>query len=392
MLLFVPVRAWSTDDNALLEAVDVQLGVAIENARLLEEIRESQAKYSTVVERANDGIMISQDNVFRFVNKRLADMLGYAVSEMIGMDITRAMPPEDRAEMIRHYEARITGKIPKEVYPGRLMMKDGRSLEVEFNAISSEYDGRPASMSFVRDIAERTRMEREIMAEKETAQFFNDVLTHDVNNFIHTILGSAELLEDPAIVATEQDRRHYFDTLKKTARRCAELIDHVRELMSIRRLEPSMFVPVPLRPAIQEAVDIVRDLSRETPFSAQVEAADNQFVLGSQLLRQVFINLVSNAVRHNSKSEKWVHIAVADNPACAGWRITVEDNGDGIPAAAKAKLYQRFARFSKKEGLGLGLSIVKALVDVMSGTIEVEDRMPGQPPEGTRVIVCFPRA
>ena len=56
--------------------------------------------------------------------------------------------------------------------------------------------------------------------------------------------------------------RWVIDTLKKTARRCAELIDHVRELMSIRRLEPSMFVPVPLRPAIQEAVDIVRDLSR----------------------------------------------------------------------------------------------------------------------------------
>ena len=391
-VFFVPAQPMNADELALLEAIGAQFGVAIDNARLLEAIRESQAKYSAVVERANDGIMISQDRVFRFVNKRLADMLGYAVSDMIGMDITVAMPPEDQAELLQRYEARISGTVPKEVYRGRLRTEGGRNIEVEFNATAIEYEGRPASLLFVRDISESLSMERKILEEKETAQFYNDVLTHDVNNFIQTILGSADLLTEPAIAAAEQDREHYLGTLKKTARRCADLIDQVRDLMTIRRLEPASFVPVPLRPLIQEAVEVVRDQCRDMPFDVRLEAADNQFVLGNPLARQIFVNLISNAVRHNSKNERWVRVAVTECSDCGGWRVVVEDNGDGIPAEARAKLYQRYARFSPKEGTGLGMSIVKALIDVMSGTIEVEDRVPGKQDEGARVLLCFPRA
>jgi len=151
-------------------------------------------------------------------------------------------------------------------------------------------------------------------------------------------------------------------------------------------------VPVPLRPLIQEAVEVVRDQCRDMPFDVRLEAADNQFVLGNPLARQIFVNLISNAVRHNSKNERWVRVAVTECSDCGGWRVVVEDNGDGIPAEARAKLYQRYARFSPKEGTGLGMSIVKALIDVMSGTIEVEDRVPGKQDEGARVLLCFPRA
>lgn len=392
LVAFSAVHGLTDEGQALLEAMTVHLGVAIENGRLLEEIRQNQAKYSAVVERANDGIMISQDGVFQFVNKKLADMLGYTVSEMIGMEITKTMSSEDTPEILDHYQRRITGEVPKEIYQGRLKTKKSGSVQVEFNAISTEYEGKTASLSFVRDMTERVRLQEQMLVEKETAEFFNDLLAHDVNNLMQTILGSIDLLSDETTAQWGKDQKKYVDMIQRTARHCTDLIDQVRELMMIRRLKPDAFVPLELKTIIREAADIIRDQFRDDDFDLEMKVGENQFVFGNELVKQIFVNTLSNAIRHNSKQEKWVGVEVAEDESGKMWCVSIEDNGDGIPEEAKSKLYKRFSRFSKKEGIGLGMSIVKALVDVMSGRVEVEDRVRDDKQQGTRIIVSLPKA
>jgi len=390
---FLPVHGSLDDEeSALIGAIAVQVSVAIENSHLLRELRANQAKYSAVVERANDGIMISQDDVFKFINKKLADMLGYPVSDMIDMPIVKTMPPVDMPNIMDHYYQRISGDVPKEIYQGSLLTRDGRAIPVEFNAIAIEYEGKPASLSFVRDLSERIEMQNEILAQKETAEFYNDVLTHDVNNMMQTILGNISLLNDANGENLSEDQKKFLASADRMARRCGALIDQVRELMMIRRVEPAAFIPVSLKPTIQEAMEIVRDQFRDVTIQIELVAQDNQFVLGNQLTRQLFVNLISNAVRHNSQEDKQVAIAVVDDPEIRMWRITIEDNGDGIDPEARAKLYKRFARFSQKEGIGLGMSIVKAIVDVMAGEIEIDERVGGKPEEGTCITLFLPKA
>jgi len=391
-LLFVPLISLHPEDQALMQAMIVQFSQAIENARLLDELRGNQAKYSALVEQANDGIMISQDGVFKFANKKLADMLGYPVSDMIGMPIEKAMPDEDIAELMRHYQDRISGDVSKAIYQARLKARDGHTVIVEFNAIAIDYEGRKASLSFVRDLSERIAMQNELLREKETATFFNDVLTHDVNNMMHTILGSVDLLADEAIGSLNDDQQRYALTVQRTARRVAGLIDQVRELMAIRSLDPSSFLPVELRSVVDEAREIVEDMYREESFSIEIDVADNQFILANPLVKQLFVNLLSNAVRHNSKPNKWVKVTVAEDPQEKNWLISIEDNGEGISPEAREKLYQRYARFSKKEGLGLGMSIVKALIDVLHGSITIQNRMPEHVDEGARIVIHLPKA
>ncbi|HPM76481.1 MAG TPA: PAS domain S-box protein [bacterium] len=391
-LLFVPLISLHPEDQALMQAMIVQFSQAIENARLLDELRGNQAKYSALVEQANDGIMISQDGVFKFANKKLADMLGYPVSDMIGMPIEKAMPDEDIAELMRHYQDRISGDVSKAIYQARLKARDGHTVIVEFNAIAIDYEGRKASLSFVRDLSERIAMQNELLREKETATFFNDVLTHDVNNMMHTILGSVDLLADEAIGSLNDDQQRYALTVQRTARRVAGLIDQVRELMAIRSLDPSSFLPVELRTVVDEAREIVEDMYRDESFSIEIDVADNQFILANPLVKQLFVNLLSNAVRHNSKPNKWVKVTVAEDPQEKNWLISIEDNGDGISPEAREKLYQRYARFSKKEGLGLGMSIVKALIDVLHGSITIQNRMPEHVDEGARIVIHLPKA
>jgi len=391
VLYFLPAQLLSAEGRAMIEAIGGQLGVALDNHRLLAELRDSQSKYSVLIERANDGIMISQDGVFKFVNKKLADVLGYRVSDMVGMDITTTMAPEDAPTFLKHYENRISGQVPKEIYQGRLKKKNDDLIQVEFNAITIDFEGRPASLSFVRDLSERIELQHKLVAEKETAEFYNDVLTHDVKNMLQTITGYTDLLSDAAVDPGESDFGQHLVKVRKTAHRCAALIDQVRELMMIRNIQPETLMPVPLRPLISEALDLVRDQFSNTPFDVQLNIGENKYILGHQLANQIFINLISNAVRHNSKDEKWVKVTVSDSPDSRGWKVVIEDNGDGIAPEMKSKIYKRFVRFSKKEGIGLGMSIVKALVDVLSGTISIEDRLPGRQAEGTRFIIVLPK-
>jgi signal transduction histidine kinase len=176
------------------------------------------------------------------------------------------------------------------------------------------------------------------------------------------------------------------------ARRCAQLIDRVRDLMMIRHLNPASFVPVSLRQMLEEALDVVREQFRGTAFAAHVQAQANQYILGHQLAGQIFINLMSNAIRHNANKDKWVNVAVQDVPGDQRWAIAVEDNGNGIPDGQKDKVYDRLRRLSAKGGHGLGGSIVKALVSVLGGSIRVEDRVPGDHTQGTRFVVLLPKA
>jgi len=391
ILTYSPAEPLHPDEASLLEAVAGQLALAVEKYRLLRDLQESQNKYSSLVERASDGIMISQDREFKFVNKRLADLLGYTVSDMIGMDIGQVMLPEDREFIMQSYENRVSGRVPQELYQGRLQAYDGRIILVEFNATTIDYEGRPASLSMVRDLTVRKQLQDELVEEKNTAEFYNDILTHDVNNLLHATIGNLVLMSDEMSGKLNRLQEQQRQKALAGARRCAALVDQVRELMMIRHLDPASFTPRRLTKLLQEAADVVREQFPDEPFTMNLNAQGNQFILGHRLSANLFINLISNAIRHNSKEHKFINITVTDAPDGKSWLIALEDNGDGIPDDIKQRIYDRFTRFSKKKGFGLGMSIVNALVKVMNGAIEVQDRVPGQIDQGTRFIVHLPK-
>jgi PAS domain S-box-containing protein len=391
LFTFMSLAELPAEDRALLEAVAGQMALAIEKDHLLRNLRESERKYSTLVEMANDGIMISQDGVFQFVNKKLADMLGYTVSDLLGMPIQSVMFHDDEKLMMEGYRRRISGDVPKEIYPGRLVARSGDPVAVELNAVSIEFDGRQASLSFVRDLTLRLKLRRELIAEKESAEFYNDVLTHDVSNFLHTISGNLDLMGDSMFDKLDEAQDRFRVRALANARRCSGLIDRVREMMAIRHLDPESFMPVRLKHLLEEAGEIVREQFQDEEFDLQFDVEPNQHFLGHSLAGQIFVNLIANAIRHNSKAEKTIRVAVSEARSGKHWEISVEDNGDGIEDRVKEKIYDRFTRFSPKGGLGLGMSIVKALVAAMQGEIKVEDRLPGRPAEGTRFTVLLPK-
>ena len=125
-----------------------------------EELIESEEKYRNLVERANDGVIIVQDKIVKFINTRLAKMFGYTVDRMINTPFLDYVLPDDRPRIIDIHKRRVQGEDVPDIYEMLGLHKDGRSIDIEINSGMITYREKPAVLSFVRDITDRKRSEK----------------------------------------------------------------------------------------------------------------------------------------------------------------------------------------------------------------------------------------
>jgi signal transduction histidine kinase len=116
--------------------------------------------------------------------------------------------------------------------------------------------------------------------------------------------------------------------------------------------------------------------------------------VANELIDEIFINLVENSIKH-SPPDKPLVIDIVQSEVCEDrkeyHRISVEDNGPGVPDEVKEKLFARFYRgTTKTRGKGLGLYLIKTLVEDFNGKVWVEDRVPGDHSKGTKFVIMIP--
>ncbi len=119
--------------------------------------RESEQRYRDLVERASDGVAIIQDEEFKYVNLRCAEITGYTVEDLIGMPFINCIYPADRAKVTRRYRKRMASEDVPALYEARLQRQDGEPVSVELSANVAPYQGQPADYVMIRDITERQR-------------------------------------------------------------------------------------------------------------------------------------------------------------------------------------------------------------------------------------------
>ena len=124
-----------------------------------EVLRESEEKYRNLVERANDGIVIVQDGIVKYINARLAEMRGVTVEEVIGTPFTDHIYPDELPEVVDRYKQRMAGEDVSPIYETALRRRDGSKIHAELNAGMVTYQGKPADLVIIRDITERKRAE-----------------------------------------------------------------------------------------------------------------------------------------------------------------------------------------------------------------------------------------
>lgn len=138
-----------------------------ESRQAEERFKESEAKYSAVVENSRDGIVVLQDGVIRFVNKISFELAGYKPEELVGIDFLEMIVPEDREVVAQRYFDRLAGKEVPNINETIIIRKDGTELPVELNATVIDYEGRPADLVFIRDITDRKKAEELLRKSEE---------------------------------------------------------------------------------------------------------------------------------------------------------------------------------------------------------------------------------
>ena len=133
---------------------------ATEERRSTEETqRVSEEKYRTVVDNANESIVVIQDGTIQFTNPRLSRVMGYSAEELERMPFLNLIHPEDRDMILARYRKRMRGEEAPSTYSFRAVTKSGEELWVEVNAVLITWDGKPATLNLVRDVTKRKRAE-----------------------------------------------------------------------------------------------------------------------------------------------------------------------------------------------------------------------------------------
>ncbi|BAI62856.1 putative histidine kinase [Methanocella paludicola SANAE] len=352
-----------------------------------EELALSEEKFRVLAETTSSAIFIYQKGRFRYVNPATCRITGYSEEELLTMNFWDWVHPDYQELVKRNGRARRHGQLSPPRYEIKFVTRGGEERWAELTPGLIEYNKRPAILVTAVDITDRKRTEEALKNSKENAEMYLDLMGHDINNMDQVALGYLEM----AMKAVQEDDPVYAYISRSYAmlQESSRLIDNLRKVQQAvdRKLRLEAVDLGAILSEVAEEYSIVpgRDVTIEyRPVECQVMA--------SRLLKDVFSNIVGNAVKHSTgplKVSIGVRPCVHNGVRCC--EVSVEDDGPGIPEGLKDAIFSRMKRGSTKApGSGLGLYIVRSLVEGFNGRVWAEDRVPGKPGDGSRFVVQLP--
>jgi PAS domain S-box-containing protein len=354
-----------------------------------EEIR---TRLAAIVESSDDAI-VSKDLSGRITswNRGAERLFGYTADEMIGQSVTRIIPA-DRL----HEEDTILGRLKRgeriDHFETTRVRKDGTSLAISLT-VSPIKDalGRIIGASkTARDITIQKRAEEELRAADRRKSEFLAILAHELRNPLAPIRNALQVLR---LVLNESNvERAALEILERQVGHVVRLVDDLLDLSRISRGHIELRKKtVELVSVVSDALEAVRPFTEEMNHELTVTLAPQRTYVTADPLRlaQVLSNLLSNACKFTEANGR-IRLTVDRESTQA--IIRVQDSGIGIPAEHIPHIFEMFTQVDPsleraRGGLGIGLTLVKYLVEAHGGTVEAHSAGPGQ---GSEFIVRLP--
>ena len=346
------------------------------------------ASLAAIVDSSDDAIISKDlDGVIRSWNKGAERLFGYAAHEAIGQSITLLIP-HDRL----HEETEILARLKRGEHVDHFetirVRKDGWPLEISLtiSPIKNAKGQVIGASKIAHDISERKHFEEQRQAnlaseqalrlEAEAANRSKDVflatLSHEVRTPLNAILGWATILRDGN--RTEADITEGMEVIERNCKAQAQLIEDVLDISRIVSGKLRLHIrPCELVEVINAAIDVVRPAAdaKGIRLEKTLDPAASQASCDQSRLQQVVWNLLANAVKFAPKGST-VRVGLARERS--DLRIQVSDEGQGISPEFLPYVFDRFRQADsstrrKQGGLGLGLSIVKHIVELHGGTV-----------------------
>lgn len=372
-------RAFLGTDQPVLAASAEQAAIALHNARLAHLLAEEKHRLESILENSADGI-ISIDACRRLIsfNLTMEKLTGYARHEVLGRECFRILRlRNDKGDNLCTSQCPIlgnsNGNSPTVELQGMIKTKEGRDVDVVmvYSMIRSP-EGKPINAVVnIRDISQAKQLEN-------LRETFLSMLGHELQTPLSIIKGYASTL-------ARSDSNWNTETLHQGLRIIEEESDHlsriVDKLLLASRISTGTSVlkkePIQLPSLVNKVVRRLQAVTSIHTFEIDFETKFPPVVADPQLIEEVLANLIENAIKYSPQGGK-IKISgkLVDNQA----RVTVADEGIGIPTDQLKHIFERFYRLDRGparaiRGTGLGLYVCKCIIEAHGGNIEVSSQV-----------------
>ena len=359
-----------------------------------QQLESSEERYRQIVETALDAYVgTDADGIISDWNAQAEATFGWSRSFAIGRSIYQTMVPvhlrSEHQSIIHELLAAGEASVMRKRVETTRMRNDGEELPVEVSISVTRVGGSHRFGAFVRDISERKRSERESIAAKEAAEAgsrakseFLANMSHEIRTPLNGVIGMTDLALETELTP---EQREYLDTVKLSADSLLTVINDILDFSKIEAgkvdLEMEDFN---LRDCLESVLKMfaLRADEKGLELLCEMTPAVPEVIRGdSNRLRQILVNLVGNALKFTSRGEVSLHVQVdAEDGKNRVLHFIVSDSGIGIPTEKQKLIFQPFAQADssttrKYGGTGLGLTISRRLVGLMSGEMWVESEV-----------------
>lgn len=392
------------DEHENIQYLDVVGQLDVADQSILQRERDDAVSLMTSIFDVSEvGVIVTDENarVVR-VNDSFIRTYGWSREELLNSEFTGLVTPDEREVAHRNHEEFIrTGR--RSSGELKIIRKDGTVANALFTTATLELSQkRRFQVTTVMDITLRKQMEQSLREAKDQADSANRAkstflanMSHELRTPLNAIIGFSEMMINETFGKLGHEKYiEYMDDVLNSAKHLLEIIN---EVLDMSKIEAGRIELDESEVNIKNLLESVARMMESRAFGNDVEihvdiSPDLPDLLGDQrLLRQVMINLVTNAVKFSNHGGD-VHL-FADLDPQNRLRIMIEDHGVGIPKEKIRQALEPFGQItdraensSKQQGTGLGLPLAKAMIDLHGGELDLES----EEGKGTKVIITFP--
>lgn len=329
-------------------------------------------------------VVLDLDLKITTINKKGSDFLGYNSDKLIGKEWVESFIPRDHvADIKAHYEGLFSGEVrPYEYSEFPIIINTGEERLFRWydSPVKDNFGNNIGILISGEDITDIREAEEQLKEyayrlerSNDLKDLFTDVMRHDLLNPASLIKSFVGLLTE---IETDDQKKELLSNVNEATEKLISMIEGAAQLAKLESVDDIRFVKVDLNSMMDDTVNAFSHQAREKDMEISVNIKEGSYAVANPMIERVFVNLLSNSIKYSPYGSN-VTIDVVD--IGDKWRISFTDQGDGIPDDSKASVFERFKRLHKENirGTGIGLAIVKRIMDLHREVIDVDDNPGG---------------
>ncbi|MGB6042832.1 MAG: ATP-binding protein [Pirellulales bacterium] len=373
-------------------------------------LKASERQTRTIIESAPNGMMVvDRDGDIKLVNSQIETLFGYSREQLLGKKIEMLVPERFRPPHVGYRDGYFADPVARPMAEGSDLTgrrSDGTEFPVQIGLNPMQSEGEPCVVAALVDMTEAKRAagqlkrqavavaaaNRKLQQSNKDLDDFAYIASHDLKEPLRGISNYASFLLEDYQDKLAEDGQEKLQTMQRLCGRLESLIDSLLVYSRLGREELALG-QVDLNIAVEEVLDSLSISLEQEHFSVRLPAPLPTIKCDSVRVRELFRNLITNAMKYNDKADKWIEIGchAADGShegSSPGVPVFyVRDNGIGIPEKHLDSVFRIFKRLHGRDkfggGTGSGLTIVKKIVERHGGRIWVESTV------GEGTTFCF---